>query len=79
MTYSIAYSQQRTLVSGGADTTADVFDATAMYDLGDIVSLAGEKWAVEAGYSFSRANGEDAQTIGVKLATEFGGNVPFNN
>lgn len=79
MTYSIAYSQQRTLVSGGTDVIAHLFDATAMYDLGDTVSLGGEKWAVGAGYSFSRADGEDVQTIGIKLATEFGGNVPFNN
>ena len=79
MTYSLAYSQQRTLVSGGTDSTAHLIDATAMYDLGDTLSLAGEKWSVGAGYSFSRADGENVQTIGLKLSTEFGGNVPFSN
>ena len=79
MTYSLAYSQQRTLISGGTDSTAHLIHATAMYDLGDTLSLAGEKWSVGAGYSFSRADGENVQTIGLKLSTEFGGNVPYSN
>ena len=78
MTYSLAYSQQMTLASG-ADTTAHLIDATVMYDLGDTVSLAGEKWSVGAGYSLSKADGKNEQTVGIKLSTEFSGNAPFSN
>ena len=79
MTYSVAYSQQRNLVAGGIDTTEQLFDATAMYNLGESVSAAGERWSIGAGYSLASADGENVQTIGLKLSTEFLGNVPFGN
>ena len=79
MTYSVAYSQQRTLVAAGADTTAHLFDATVMYDLGDAMSFAGEKWSVGAGYSYASADGENEQTVGLKLTSAFGGEIPFGN
>ena len=78
-TYSIAYSQQRNLVAGGADTTEHLFDATAMYNLGEGASLAGEKWSLGVGYSLASADGENVQTIGLKLSTAFAGNVAFGN
>ena len=74
---SLSYTQQRILVAGGADTTEHLVDATIMYALGDAVSAFGEKWAVGAGYSADWADGEKTQTIGLKLTSEFGGNVPF--
>ena len=79
MAYSLAYSQQRNLVAGGADTTEHLFDATAMYDLGESVSLAGEQWSVGAGYSSASADGENTQTVGLKLSTEFATNIAFGN
>jgi hypothetical protein len=79
MTYSVAYSQQRNLIAGGIDTTEQLFDATAMYNLGESVSAAGERWSIGAGYSLASADGENVQTIGLKLSTEFFGNVPFGN
>lgn len=75
MTYSLAYSQLRTLVSGGRDTVEHLVDVTAMYDFGDTVSMAGEKWSIGAGYSLDAADGENVQTIGLKLETQFGSSV----
>lgn len=79
MTYSVAYSQQRNLTAGGSDTTEHLFDVTAMYHLGDSVSVAGEKWSVGAGYILASADGENTQTVGLKLPTEFAANIPFGN
>lgn len=79
MTYSVAYSQQRALAAAGADTTAHLFDATMMYDLGDAMSFAGETWSVGAGYSFASADGENEQTVGLKLTSAFSGEIPFGN
>jgi hypothetical protein len=79
MTYSLAYSQQRMLVGAGGNTTEHLIDATMTYDLGDTVSLAGEQWKVGAGYSYASSDGENVQTVGLKLAADFGGNIPFGN
>jgi hypothetical protein len=79
MTYSLSYSQQRVLVSDGADETERLFDATATYHLGDTVSFAGETWSVGAGYSIFSADGENVQIVGLKLATEFGGSISSSN
>lgn len=79
MTYSIAYSQQRNLVTAGADTTEHLFDASMMYDLGDTASVAGEKWSLGAGYSFARVDDETVQTVGLKLTSEFGGSASLAN
>ena len=79
MTYSVAYSQQRNLVAVGANTTEHLFDATAMYDLGESVSVAGEHWSLGAGYIFASADGENTQTVGLKLSTDFATNIPFGN
>ena len=79
MTYSVAYSQQSNFVAGGADTTENLFDATAMCNLGEGISLTGEKWSLGAGYSLASADGENVQTIGLKLSTALAGNVAFGN
>jgi hypothetical protein len=79
MTYSMAYTQERILVTGGADTSAHLLDVTAMYDLGDTVSLAGETWSIGAGYSYAKADGETFHSAGLKLSTEFATNFPFGN
>lgn len=79
MIYSLAYSQQRSLVAGGADTTEYLLDTTAMYDLGDAISIAGETWSIGAGYAFDRADGENVQIVGVKLSADYGANIPLGN
>ncbi len=79
MIYSVAYSQQRNLIASGADTKEYLFDATAMYHIGDSASVAGEKWSVGAGYILASADGENTQTVGLKLSTEFAANIPFGN
>jgi DDE superfamily endonuclease len=77
MTYFVAYSQQRALVSGGTDSTEHLLDLTAMFDIGEGVSLGDEKWAIGAGYSFDKADGTTVHTIGLKLSSEFGAVIPF--
>ena len=78
-TYSVAYSQQTELVAGGADTSEYLVDATAMYDLGESISMIGETWSVGAGYAFDRADGENVQVVGLKLSSEFGKSIPLGN
>jgi hypothetical protein len=78
-TYSIAYSQQRNLVASGPNTNEYLVDATAMYDLSDMVSLFGESWSIGAGYTFDRADGENIHAVGLKLSSEFGANIPLGN
>ena len=77
--YSVAYSQQRDLAAAGPDTNEYVVDATAMYDLGDTLSIIGETWSIGAGYTFDRAEGENTQTVGLKLSSEFEAKIPFGN
>ena len=77
--YSVAYSQQRNLVVGGPDANEYLVDATAMYDLGDAISIVGETWSIGAGYTFDRAEGENIQTVGLKLSSEFNASIPFGN
>ena len=74
-TFSLAYAQLRTLVAGGADETEHLLDASIFYNLGDSISLAGEKWSVGAGYGFDRSEGENAQSVGLKLTAEFEGST----
>lgn len=78
-TYSVAYSQQTELVAGGADASEYLVDATAMYDLGESISMIGETWSVGTGYTFDRADGEDVQVVGLKLSSEFGARIPLSN
>ena len=78
-TYSVAYSQQKNLLASGSDTNEYLVDATAMYDLSDMVSLFGESWSIGAGYTFDRADGENVHAVGFKLSSEFGTNIPLGN
>lgn len=78
-TYSVAYSQQRNLVASGPDTNEYLVDATAMYDLSDMVSLFGESWSIGAGYTFDQADGENIHAVGLKLSSEFGTNISLGN
>ena len=78
-TYSLAYSQQRSLVAGGPDTNEYLVDATAMYDLSDTVNFFGESWSIGAGYTFDQADGENIHAVGLKLSSEFGANIPLGN
>ena len=78
-TYSVAYSQQRNLVASGPDTNEYLVDATAMYDLSDMVSLFGESWSIGASYTFDHADGENIHAVGLKLSSEFGTNIPLGN
>ncbi len=77
VTTSVAYSQLRNFVAGEADTAEHLVDATVMYDLGEDVSMVGETWSIGAGYTFDRAEGEDSHTIGLRLSSEFNGNIPL--
>lgn len=76
-TYSAAYSQLRALVVGGPDVAEHLIDATAMYDLGEHASIAGEKWSIGAGYTFDESEGEESHLIGFRLSTEFEGSIPL--
>jgi hypothetical protein len=79
MTYSLAYTQERMLVADGVDTTEHLLDATVMYDLEDVINFTGEKWAIGAGYSFSKVDSETEHTVGLKLTADFGGIRSFGN
>lgn len=74
-TLSLAYTQLRTLGTGGADETEHLFDTSIFYNLNDSISLAGEQWSIGAGYGFDRSEGEDAQSVGLKLTAEFEGSA----
>ena len=78
-TYSVAYSQQTELVAGGADASEYLVDITAMYDLGESISMIGETWSVGVGYTFDRADGEDVQMVGLKLSSDFDTHIPLGN
>ena len=78
-TYSVAYSQQTELIAGGPDSSEYLVDATAMYVLGESISMIGETWSVGAGYTFDRADGEDVQIVGLRLSSEFGKSIPLGN
>jgi len=75
ITYSVAYSQLRVLVEGEVDVAEHLIDTTAMYDLGEHASITGEKWSIGAGYAYDRADGENSHSIGLRLSSEFGGNI----
>ena len=75
----MAYSHQTELVVGGADASEYLVDATAMYDLGESISMIGETWSVGAGYTFDRADGEDVQIVGLRLSSEFSKSIPLGN
>ncbi len=79
VTYSLNYAQQRILAASGADATQYLVDATAMYDLGDMVSFMGEKWSIGAGYTYDRADGTDTHIVGLKLTSEFSGKISLGN
>lgn len=75
VTYSLAYSQIGPLASDGEDADQYEIDATILYELGESISVAGESWAIGAGYAFDRADGENTSILGVRLLTEFEGSA----
>jgi hypothetical protein len=79
VTLSVAYSQQKVFVVDDVNTTEHFVDVTAMYDLGDKLSLAGETWSVGAGYTYDKAEGFNVQTVGLKLSTAFSTKVPLGH
>ncbi|MBK1871484.1 hypothetical protein [Taklimakanibacter albus] len=72
-TYSLAYTQLRT------DATEHQVDASAIYSLGDLVSVAGETWSLGAGYTFDRADEEDTHIVGLRLRADFEGAASLAN
>ena len=75
MTYSLAYTLQQNLPSSGPDTSEQLVDLTASYQLGNSFSLAGEEWAVGLGYAFDRNDAEDTHTITLLFAVDFNGTI----
>ena len=75
-TYSLSYSQER-IFADGADIIDHLVDATATYDLGEMPSVAGERWSIGAGYTYEQAEDEGTHIIGMKLSAKFDGNVSF--
>lgn len=77
LTYSLAYSQIKPLASNGEGIDEYEFDATVLCELGESISVAGESWAIGAGYAFDHADGEGSNIFGLRLLTEFEGVVPL--
>jgi hypothetical protein len=73
MSYSLAYTRQQNLPSGGSDQLIEV---AAAYDLGEAMSLAGEEWSIAMGYSFRRNEGQDTHILAVLLTIDFSGSFP---
>jgi len=77
MTWSMAYSQQHDFVADGVDSIAHSFDASAVYNLDEDVSMVGEKWSVGAGYNLAKDEGQTEHTVGLKLTAAFDGSTSF--
>jgi hypothetical protein len=76
MTYMATYSRQSNLIAGGADTTDQLFDFTAVYDFGEDRSLAGESWKLGAGYSYlDLGDGESTHKLSVVLTVDLEGSI----
>lgn len=53
-------------------------DASAVYNLGDAVSIAGEEWSIGVSYDYDHAPDETTNAIALQVKAELDGNAPLN-
>jgi hypothetical protein len=71
---SIAYTQERTLHTGEADEAEHLIDLSAIYELNESLTIAGERWSLGAGASIDHIDNEDTETIvGLRMGATFDG------
>jgi hypothetical protein len=72
-TYSLAYGHETLFTADEGNVQTDLVDLTVKQALGDQFSLAGEIWNIGLGYTFSRDDGQIANTLGVRLEANIDG------
>lgn len=78
MTYTAAFSQQKTYVKDDADTVERLLEVSAVYQSEDDVPLDGASWSAGAAYDFSRdADAQTAHLLSLLLSFTFGGSHEF--
>jgi hypothetical protein len=72
-TYSLAYGHETLFATDSANIQTDLIDVTVKQGLAEQYSLAGEIWSVAIGYTFSRDDGQNASTLGIRLEADIDG------
>lgn len=71
VTYALTYAQSRTLPSKGTADVEHVLDASISYALGDVASIAGERWTLTGDFTLHHTSGSNERIVGLKLLAEF--------
>lgn len=78
MTYTAAFSQQKTYVKDDADTVERLLEISAVYQSEDDVPFDGASWSAGVAYDYSRdADAQTAHALSLLLSFTFGGSHEF--
>ena len=78
-TYSVAYGHETLISPDEGNTQTDLVDLTVKQALDGQYSLAGETWSIALGYTFSRDDGQNSSTLGVRLEADIDGVHSLSN
>ena len=78
MTYTAAFSRQKTYVKDDVDTIDRLLEVSAVYQSEDDVPFEGASWSAGAAYDYSRdADARTAHVLSMLLSFTFGGSREF--
>ena len=78
MTYTAAFSRQKTYVRDDADTVERLLEVSAVYQSEDDVPFDGASWSAGAAYDYSSdADAQTAHVLSLLLSFTFGGSHEF--
>ena len=78
MTYTAAFSRQKTYVKDDVDTIDRLLEVSAVYQAEDDVPFEGASWSAGAAYDYSRdADAQTAHVLSLLLSFTFGGSHEF--
>ena len=78
MTYTAAFSRQKTYVKDDVDTIDRLLEVSAVYQAEDDVPFEGASWSAGAAYDYSRdADAQTAHVLSLLLSFTFGGSREF--
>ena len=78
MTYTAAFSQQKTYVKDDADTIDRLLETSAIYQSEDDVPFDGASWSAGVAYDYSRdADAQTAHVLSLLVSFTFGGSHEF--
>ena len=78
MTYTAAFSRQKTYVRDDADTVERLLEVSAVYQSEDDVPFDGASWSAGVAYDYSRdADAQTAHALSLLLSFTFGGSHEF--